>query len=637
MEEYEAPLTPEQLNRFEDLRQAQNLWLFFSPTDLLLQYLRDNMLAEELIASDNNTKTIEKFRDKVLREYGIVDPTKPNMKKWKGEYRPLIKDPNLVIEFFENYCIDSIKKMMQNALDLQIDAFEWKPDAERLKKVCSRIEISDITSLMKTLDSLRLYWDDLIKPTEEQLKNLLSEESASIKLKIQKSADVYEKVKALFSEWEKEKRSQDEDDDSDVADETELEEIDVDDLDHKLYAQIRGILRKLGLKKHDANTKLTKRQTALYEIVKSTIDDFADIEGIGNLVWFSKHFTILCRGVENLLIKRIPRMYKEFRRMFKNEESVYQVDLLTSVIEKENNKHLHPDEQNFLLGFVNNTLRIYSRMSRRNFLDMKGAMADAYRNNVRPIIGIDEATDYTILDFYFMVSFKHYDFSTITLSGDTMQGLNEYGIKKWDELKAIFPDIDVKTLDISYRQTPTLVEMARNMYKDEYGKDPSYNSNHEKDEKEPLPILFVNDSEEEKAIWLSERIVHVYETYGSLPSVAIFVGDDVNVKRFIDNIEEADILNGIEVVDCTDGKKLEGKDMVRVFRLSEIKGMEFEVAFFYDIDTALHSQYAVEMMRKHLYVGISRAATHLAATMTTADGNQSILKYFETDSSKWNW
>ena len=111
----------------------------------------------------------------------------------------------------------------------------------------------------------------------------------------------------------------------------------------------------------------------------------------------------------------------------------------------------------------------------------------------------------------------------------------------------------------------------------------------------------------------------------------------MNVKRFIDNIEEADILNGIEVVDCTDGKKLEGKDMVRVFRLSEIKGMEFEVAFFYDIDTALHSQYAVEMMRKHLYVGISRAATHLAATMTTADGNQSILKYFETDSSKWNW
>ncbi len=637
LEEYEAPLTPEQLNRFEDLRQAQNLWLFFSPTDLLLQYLRDNMLAEELIANDNNTRTIEKFRDKMLREYGIVDPTRPNMKKWKGEYRPLIKDPNLVIEFFENYCIDSIKEMMQVALDLPIDAFAWKTDAERLKKVCSRIEISDIASLMKTLDSLRLYWDELIKPTEEQLKNLLSEDSASVKLKIQKDATIYEKVKALFSEWEKERRSQEEDDDTDIADEAELEEIKVDDFDNKLYAQIRGILRKLGLKKHDSKTKLTKRQTALYDIIKNIADDSADIEGIGDLVWFSKHFTVLCRGVENLLIKRIPRMYKDFRRMFKNEESIFHVDLLTSIIEKENNKHLHSDEQNFLLGFVNNALRIYSRMSRKNFLDMKCAMADAYRNNVRPIIGIDEATDYTILDFYFMVSFKHYDFSTITLSGDTMQGLNAYGIKKWDELRAIFPDIDVKTLDISYRQTPTLVEMAKNMYKDEYGKEPSYNSNQEKDGKEPLPILFVNDSEEEKAVWLSERIVHVFETYGSLPSVAIFVGDDVNVKHFIDNIEEADILNGIEVVDCTDGKKLEGKDMVRVFRLSEIKGMEFEVAFFYDIDTALQNRYATEMIRKHLYVGISRAATHLAATMSTAEEHESVVKYFETDSSKWNW
>ena len=637
LEEYEAPLSPEQLSRFEDLRQAQNLWLFFSPTDLLLQYLRDNMLAEDLIASDNNTRTIEKFRDKVLREYGIVDPSKPNMKKWKGEYKPLIKDPNLVIEFFENYCIDSVKEMMQIALDLPIESFEWKGKAEQLKRICSRVEISDATSLMKTLDSLRLYWDELIKPVEDDLKNKLSEESASIKLKIQKNVDLCENVKTLFSEWAKERRSQDDDDDPDVVDENELEEIDVEDFDNKLYTQIRGVLRKLGLKKHDAKTKLTKRQTALYEIVKSTIDDFADIEGLGDLVWFSKHFTVLCRGVESILIKRIPKMYKEFRKIFKNEDSVYHIDLLTSVIEKENNKHLHPDEQNFLIGFVNNALRIYSRMSRKNFLEMNGTMADAYRKNVRPIIGIDEATDYTILDFYFMISFKHYDFSTITLSGDTMQGLNEHGIKKWDELKAIFPDIDVKTLDISYRQTPTLVGMAKNMYKDEYGTEPSYNSNQEKDDKEPLPILFISDNEEEKAVWLSERIVHVYETYGSLPSVAIFVGDDVNVKQFIENIEDADILNGIEVVDCTDGKKLEGKDMVRVFRLSEIKGMEFEVAFFYDIDTALQGQYAVEMVRKHLYVGISRAATHLAATMTTADENQSILKYFETDSGKWNW
>lgn len=637
LEEYEAPLTPEQLSRFEDLRQAQNLWLFFSPTDLLLQYLRDNMLAENLIANDNNTRTIEKFRDKVLREYGIVDPSKPNMKKWKGEYSPLIKDPSVVIDFFENYCIDCIKEMMQRALDLRIDSFAWKSHAERLKNVCSRIEISDITTLMKTLDSLRLYWDELVKPIEDELKNTLTEEAASIKLRIQKDNNLNELVIALFTEWEKEKRSQEEDDDSDIADENELEEIDVNDFDNKLYAQIRGILRRLGLKRLDSKTKLNKRQTALYEIIKSTIDDLADIEKIGDLAWFSKHFTVLCRGVESLLIRRIPKMYKDFRRIFKDEESVYHTALLSSIIEKENNKHLHPDEQNFLLGFVNNALRIYSRMSRKNFLDMKSAMADAYRNNVRPIIGIDEATDYTILDFYFMVSFKHYDFSTITLSGDIMQGLNKYGIKKWDELKAIFPDIDVKTLDISYRQTPTLVEMAKSMYKDEYGKEPSYNSNQDKDDNEPLPILFVNDSEEEKAVWLSERIVHVYETYGSLPSVAIFVGEDVNVKRFIDDIEDADILNGIEVVDCTDGKKLEGKDMVRVFRLSEIKGMEFEVAFFYDIDSALQGQYATEMMRKHLYVGISRAATHLAATMTTVDENETVLKYFEADSSKWNW
>ena len=62
--------------------------------------------------------------------------------------------------------------------------------------------------------------------------------------------------------------------------------------------------------------------------------------------------------------------------------------------------------------------------------------------------------------------------------------------------------------------------------------------------------------------------------------------------------------------------------------------MEFEVAFFYDIDEALAGQ-SIDMMRRYLYVGISRASSHLAATFTKREGNEEIIKYF--DSSKDNW
>jgi superfamily I DNA/RNA helicase len=196
------------------------------------------------------------------------------------------------------------------------------------------------------------------------------------------------------------------------------------------------------------------------------------------------------------------------------------------------------------------------------------------------------------------------------------------------------PNLEVKSLNISYRQLPSLVEMSKEMYKDDQGQYPSYNSEHKKSDDEPKPLLLVSDDEEEKAVWISKRIVEIYKTYGTLPSVAIFVGQDVNISEFIERIEDLEMLNGVEIVDCSGGKKLDSKEVVRVFRLSEVKGMEFEAVFFYDIDKAIEG-HSAKIMRRHLYVGVSRATSHLAATMSSAEGNESIIKYFDTESDSW--
>ena len=62
--------------------------------------------------------------------------------------------------------------------------------------------------------------------------------------------------------------------------------------------------------------------------------------------------------------------------------------------------------------------------------------------------------------------------------------------------------------------------------------------------------------------------------------------------------------------------------------------MEFEVVFFYDIDKALQ-ECSNDVMRRYLYVGISRATTHLAATFSQEEGNEEIINYF--DKNKKNW
>jgi DNA helicase IV len=261
---------------------------------------------------------------------------------------------------------------------------------------------------------------------------------------------------------------------------------------------------------------------------------------------------------------------------------------------------------------------------------------NAYCNNVKPVIGVDEATDYTIIDYYFISSFLHYEYSSLTLCGDIMQGLNAEGIKSWDELKKyLFPNMEIVELNRSYRQLPTLVDMSKRIYKDSQGLMPTYNTTFERQEIEPSPIYFISNDIEEKAKWISKRIIEVVNTYGdTVPSIGILVGDEVNIHELKEEIEEEDYLNGIDIVDCSDGRIPTNKNAVKIFRLTEVKGMEFQVAIFYDIDEALAGQ-PIDMMRRYLYVGISRASSHLAATFTKREGNEDIIKYF--DSTKDNW
>ena len=174
------------------------------------------------------------------------------------------------------------------------------------------------------------------------------------------------------------------------------------------------------------------------------------------------------------------------------------------------------------------------------------------------------------------------------------------------------------------------------MYKDERGHYPAYHSDKEKDEEnEPQPIACVSDDDEEKAVWIAKRIIEIYKAYDSkMPSVAIFVGEEVDVTKFINTIYDTDLLNGIDVVDCTGGRALNRSDVVRIFRISEVKGMEFEVAFFYNLDEALQGR-ADGLMKKYLYVGISRATTHLAATFCNSSNAGDVLNYFESQDNNW--
>jgi superfamily I DNA/RNA helicase len=177
--------------------------------------------------------------------------------------------------------------------------------------------------------------------------------------------------------------------------------------------------------------------------------------------------------------------------------------------------------------------------------------------------------------------------------------------------------------------------MSKQMYYDDLKIEAPYNTSKQRADNEPAPLCLISDDEEEKAEWIAKRIIEVYKAYNeSMPSVAIFVGDDVDISNLVELINDQDYLNGIQIYDCSENRTAPSTKAVRVFRISEVKGMEFEVVFFYDIDTAL-SDCSADIMRRYLYVGASRATTHLAATFTHEEGNDDVIKYFDRNKDNW--
>lgn len=641
--DYEAPLTKEQINDITDPLRRNANWLFFSPTDKLLGFLRHNMTEEELTANEGNTTTLDTFCQRMLMAYKLRIPDSDGpfkiCRKIDGE-ETIIEDPKSAIKSFEQFLVRRITEILVNISKLSTKDYPWNDIAISIKAYCQRASnIKDIDGLMNLFNALQLNERKKVKDIESRLNKEKSAKALDVKKAIMEDAVVKKRVYELFEKWTDESNiSQGEDIGEDELDESEDEEEELATLDFEpmLFKNIKPLLRNMALRKIDSKQKESTRQKELHGIIGLFIDNI-EIDELAHLEWFKKNFAFICRGIESNIFNQIPKLYKEFRKEQATASSkIFNQLLLQRIIKKDGGKRIHREELELIIGFINRMVHSVYKRSKVRFLDMKNnKYVNAYVQNVKPVIGIDEATDYSYMDYYFMASFQHYEYSSITLCGDIMQGLNNNGVRSWNELKNIIPNLEIYELKESYRQLPTLLNMSKRLYYDDRGMDAPYTTAREMSPNEPAPICFISDDMEDKAKWMAKRIVEIFKYYGDeMPSVAIFVGDDVKIEELISTMIDQDILNGIPIFDCSDNKTTNTTKCVRVFRLKEVKGMEFEVVLFYDIDQALKNQ-THEMMRRYLYVGVSRATSHLAATFTDRAGNEDIIKYFNPDKKDW--
>ena len=378
-------------------------------------------------------------------------------------------------------------------------------------------------------------------------------------------------------------------------------------------------MKRLALHTIDTKITLTGRAKQLYDKVESRII-VADYENLAEYAYFMQFFYPIIHNYEGYLFNKITTIYKNFRReALKTGMTGWNKKLLKQIVEDGKNRPLCQQEQALLIGFINNLILSIRSVSVRRFEVMKHKFAVAYKDVCRPVIGIDEATDYTLVDYYAINSLRHYKVSSFTLTGDMMQGLRIDGITDWMDLQRpnLFSNVEVKDLTVSYRQSPKLMRLADAIYEHEQGKPSPYKCKLEQDESCPNPLLLESDDEEEKAEWIAKRVLEVKQKYGFVPSIAVFVADKQDAADLEALLKDDGRLenNGIDVKDCSSGDNLSAQDMLRIFPLNKVKGMEFEVVFFHNIDKVKASK----LISRYLYVGLSRATFFMGVTATSTD------------------
>ena len=626
-------LSAAQRDHLHEAIKEQRDWLFFSPSKLLKEYLSDAMNREGLVNTNAKVWHWAEYRNKVLREnYLLIDPSNDNspFKSSRSE-KPLFYNNEAIINGFLVFLLDSFKQIVSRFPKIEDEEknYLWMSIALNIKKRFDGCESFTMQQFAQLFNSLEQTYSKDCRELLAENRHLVNSISDEIYLISRDNESIYDQLVSLANVQIVEQT----DDVEEEQDGGDYIEIEITEADSQIISMIRSWFKRYCYSKKNSEIRLTSRQLKLSDLLLPLLreEHIKQMDRVGELALFEQ-YAKYTRGIRSNLFGGFAAKYKRFRRQaLANKDSSWDLTELESLLKRREGKELHPQEQSLLIGCINNLVKMVLKISRE---PINHPFVDAYKEIARPIIGIDEATDFCECDIYAMQSLLYNDYNSLTLCGDLMQRLTETGITSWDKIKPILPGMVPVEMQTSYRQSTSLLNVAKALYKDTIGEEPSYKA-YMKSKKVPSPMAFVSSDESIKIKWIEERIDKVYKAYGKrLPSIAIFLNNKNDIKPFVEALRDTDFIfdAGIEIVDGSEGNVLASSNQIRVYPIDVVKGMEFDVVFFHNIDNASVDS---TLIKRYIYVGVSRAAFFLGVTFTKEEGNEDLIKYFERTTDNW--
>jgi len=278
---------------------------------------------------------------------------------------------------------------------------------------------------------------------------------------------------------------------------------------------------------------------------------------------------------------------------------------------------IHPAELDLIVYAILSQAREMSQnallLSRLG--DNRPALLDAAAELRRNQVLVDEATDFSPLQLAAMQSLASTRTDAVFLAGDFNQRLTLWGSRSEDDLRWAVPNLEVRPITVTYRQSRKLASFATALAELQ-GSAVQETAPEDQQNEGFDPVLGAGLGDlNDLAAWLVSRIREIgILTKGAMPTIALLVDDEERLDELAAHLKPHLEDLSMRAVPCPKGL-VKGQDGdVRIFDVQHVKGLEFEAVFFVGLDGLAKQK--PELFDRYLYVGATRAATFLGLTIS---------------------
>lgn len=601
-------------------------WLMFTPTTLLKEYVKAALNREDVPVTDERIQTWDDYRHAVSRRTLPIQRSgnrkgmliRPDAEILKPETASnQIAWYNAFNAFQQELFIKELGEaaaLIANAEDERIARIGTQIGAmvERSGSNAKRL-ISELAGLLGDLQKLAAESRD---ETRKRLRAILA-------LEVRKDGGFLEALARFVSTLTPE--NEDELDDPD-ADDDDDEAMPLAGLRAAEAAFIKALRARAVADASKRQPSKTSRNALVLGWLAERGVDLPSLTEAGNQILKQRAMARIAKAPSNFVAK-IPARYRRFRREEGGDGPWYQAAPAAADVDA-----LEVDIVILAMlraaSQIGDDVQLMRRLGDRA-PDIIGDIASLRRNQIL----VDEATDFSPIQLACMAELTDPRTDSFFAIGDFNQRLTTWGSRSTDELKWLFPDIEIRSVDIVYRQSLKLNEFANRLAtsggESSNAQLPAFMEN-----EGVSPVLGLGLAKrEELAAWLAKRIREIEQFSQQLPSIAVLANRESDLQPIADALNEALADQAIRAVACPKGQAIGPENDVRVFEVQHIKGLEFEAIFFVDIDKLAASE--PELFERYIYVGATRAATFLGLTCSEDDLPSALAPVRELCGENW--